>query len=234
MPAEPIDSNPRNRLDAAVAAAESGDFSGLELIVDALGHDDPDIRGKAAYRCQRIGIAAAIAPLSRMVAKDDQPDNRSQAMYALCGIGRPAVVSPLITALSDPDEGCRESARTALFRVIGPKVLPYLADEEGGGEPDPDESDRVAEWWGTHSQRFDPALVYTKGEPASPGAFIRQLKTTKTALPDAIYGALHDWTGQGFGTSPKPKVIAKWETWWNANRARYRRGHRYFFGYLVP
>lgn len=233
MPAELDDQNAKKRLDAAVTLAESGDFTGLGTIVDALASDDNEVRIKAAYCCERIGFPAAIGPLTRIVSSDDQSDNRSQAMYALCSIGRPAAVPPLIAGLSDEDEGCRDSARTALFRVIGPRLLPYLVDEEGG-ESDPEERDRMEKWWRTQSARFDPALVYTKGEPASPGTFIRQLKTTRTVLPDAILDMLHDWTGQNFGASPKSKAIAKWEKWWMASRARYRRGHRYFFGHLVP
>lgn len=234
MPQGLSDPNPKTRLDAALALAQAGDFVGLDTIVDALASDDAEVRIKAAYCCERIGFSAAIEPLSHMVTDDPVSDNRNQAIFALVGIGRPVVVPALIAALDDDDDERREDARVALYRVIGKDVLRLLADEDGGGAREPTESDWVAAWWQTQSARFDPALVYAMGELASPGVFIHQLKATRTALPDAILNALHDWTGNNFGQSPLPKVIAKWEKWWAKNSANYEAGRRYFYGHRVP
>ncbi len=234
MPQGLSDPNPKTRLDGALALAEVGDFAGLDTIIDALASDDAEVRIKAAYCCKRIGFSAAIEPLSHMVADDPVSDNRNQAIFALAGIGRPAVVSALITALADDDAERREDARVALYRVIGKDVLRLLADEDGGSARDPTESRRVAAWWQAQSVRFDLALVYAMGDLASPGVFIRQLRATRTALPDAILNALRDWTGNDFGQSPLPKVIAKWEKWWAKNGTNYEAGRRYFYGHRVP
>ena len=222
-----------NEIDAAILQAESGDFGSLGTILSGLEDDDPELRMKAAYACKRIGFHSAIDPLANMASSDYESENRIQAIYALGACGTPAVVPPLIAALSDGDQNCREAARTALFQVLGPKVRSQFSDEEEGG-PDPSESTRLSEWWQKNEARLDPGFAYTKGALASPGAFIRELKATKTALPDAIYAALHDWTGQDFGKTPKPKVIAKWDKWWSENRSRFQPGHRYFHGHLIP
>src|SRR5262245_25895757 len=126
------DPNLEKRLDVALALAETGDFAGLDTIVDALASDNAEVQIKAAYYCERIGFSAAIEPLSRMAVGDQVSDNRNQAIYALAAIGRPAVVPVLIAALDDADTERRQDARTALYRVVGKGVLPFLADEDGG------------------------------------------------------------------------------------------------------
>lgn len=226
--------NPQTRLEVALELAKAGNFVGIDTIIDALASGNEEVRSKAAYYCARIGFSTAIEPLSYMVAHDSMSDNRNQAIFALVGIGRPAVVPALIAALDDEEDDRREDARVALYRVVGKDILQLLADDDGGDARDPAESGQVAAWWQTQSARFDPALVYAMGELASPGLFIRQLKTTRTSLPDAILNALHDWTGNDLGQSPLPEVIAKWEKWWTKNDVNYEEGRRYFYGHPVP
>ena len=234
MPRGPNGPNAKRKLEDALALARTGDFSGLDVLVAALASDDAEVRIKAAYYCERIGFPAAIGPLSRMAAEDSESHNRNQAIYALVGVGRPAVVPALVAALNDPDGERREDARTALYRLLGRDVLPLLSDEEWGDGRDPDEAERVAEWWRKAEANFDPGLVYYMGEPASPGLFIEQLKQTQTSLPDALLNPLSDWTGEDFGQQPLPKVISRWEKWWGANREKYVPGRRYFYGHPVP
>src|SRR4051812_48791985 len=118
------DSDPNSALQAAVANAQRGDFTGINSIVRALTQDDREIRLEAAYCCKRIGSSAALEPLFRMARADHASENRAQAIYALGGIGRPATVPALIQALNDPDDECRQAARTVLYRMLGPDVLP--------------------------------------------------------------------------------------------------------------
>jgi HEAT repeats len=228
------DPDPKKRLQAALMLAQAGDFSGIDTIVSALANEDGEVRIKAAFYCQRIGCAAAIAPLTRMATSDSLSDNRNQAIYALVGIGRPAGVPAIIAALDDAEPERRDDARTALYRLFGKPVLPVLTDEVDEGGRDEEERAGVAAWWQAQSARFDPELVYFMGKPASPGVFIHELKTTKTLLPDAILGALGDWTGQDFGQAPRSKVTAKWEKWWAADRSHYEAGRRYYYGHRVP
>jgi hypothetical protein len=234
MPQGLNDPNAMTRLDAALTLAQAGDFSGFGAVVEALKSHDGEVRIRAAYCCERIGCAAAIDPLSRMVTDDSISDNRNQAMFALVAIGRPSVVPHLIAALNDEEFERREDARVALYRVVGKVMLRVLADEEDGGDRDPDESRKVAAWWTSQSAGFDSALVYALGELAGPRVFIRQLRVKHAPLPDAYLDALRDWTGQDFGQSPLAKVAAKWEKWWAANNGAYEPGRRYFYGHAVP
>ncbi len=222
----------RNRLNAALAQAEQGDFSELAFIVDALTHADASVRLRAAYVCQRIGSASAVAPLSKMATSDPASENRNQAICALATIGALDAVPALIAALDDEDGERREDARAALYQLLGDAVLRLTADEVDG--PDPAERERVADWWQQHEAGFDPALVYAFGEPASPAVFIRRIKSARSMLPDAYLDALRDWTGQDFGQKPLTKTIAKWDAWWEAHAGDYARGRRYFYGRAVP
>jgi hypothetical protein len=231
MPEGLKDSNPRRRLAAAMALAEAGDFGGLGVIVECLGHDDDGVRVKAARCCERIGFAAAIEALAAMAAADPVSPNRNQAIYALAAIGRPAAAPPLVEALADPDPERRDDARTALYRVVGEIVAPLLSDEI---DEDPQERSRVTEWWQGYAPRLDADRVYALGELASPGVFIDQLKASKGRHPSAWLDALANWTGQDFGEGPLSKVTAQWLKWWKANADRYEPGRRYFFGHRVP
>lgn len=225
------DQTAKQQVNGALAAAQDGDFSGVTTIVAALTHADAGVRLRAAYCGQRIGPAAAVDPLSEMARRDPESDNRNQATYGLAGVGLPAAVAALIDVLADEDDSRRDDARTALYRVVGRRVLAQLAD---GDVRDERERDRVAEWWRTQSSRFDPARVYAMGEPASPATFIRELKASRTNLPDAYLNSLRDWTGQDFGQSPRSTVVKQWEKWWAAHRGGYEPGRRYFYGHLVP
>lgn len=234
MPHGLEDLNPKQRLDAALTRAQAGDFTMLDIIADGLMSDDAEVRIRAAYCCERIGFASALDRLSQMATGDPVSDNRNQAIWGLVAIGRPGVIPALIVELGDVDDARREDARAALYRMLGREVVPLLADEEGGGEQDWSESRRVSMWWQTRSAGFDAELVYAYGMLASPAVFIQQLTVTISTLPDAILGALHDWTGEDFGQSPLPKVIAAWESWWMRNATKYEAGRRYFYSHRVP
>jgi hypothetical protein len=222
------------RLDAALALAKTGDFSGLPAIVDCLGNKNHEIRIKAAGVCEHIGFTSAVESLVQMATGDPVSDNRNQAIWALVGVGRPTVINGIIETLKDIKAERREDGRTALYRIFGKQILSQLADEDGGAAPDPQEYGRVTKWWEAHSKRFDPAMCYSFGELAGPGVFIRQLRTTQDDLPDAILDALTDWTGSDFGQLPLQKVVVKWEKWWSEEGARFGIGNRYFYGYPVP
>lgn len=226
------EANPLNALQGVVADAQAGVFSGFDMIIHALLHDDREVRLDAAYCCKRIGFSAALDPLCRMAHSDSASENRAQAIYGLGGIGRPSAIPAIVRALGDEEDECREAARTVLYRMVGADVLPLVGDE--GDELDPAEPARVGQWWAAHSQRFDSARVYAMGELAGPHVFIRRIKETATPLPDAYLNLLRDWTGQDFGEAPLPRVIEQWENWWVRNKLSYEPGRRYFFGHRVP
>ncbi len=231
-----MESGAKLRLDEAFRLAESGDFSGLPVLIEGLRSENHDVRIRAAWLSGRIGSRQATEAVADMARNDPVSANRNQAIFALAGIGRPAVVPVLAEALSDPDRDRRNDARTALYRLLGRGVTRLLADEDGQDHADPEEPGRVMDWWREQSGQFDPERVYFMAEPASPGVFIGQLEARRhDVVPDAILNALNDWTGQDFGRRlPLPGVIRKWQSWWSANHEHYEAGRRYFHGYPVP
>jgi hypothetical protein len=218
----------------AIARAQTGDFSGWVAVQEALASPIVELRTEAAGVCERIGFSAAVEPLSRMATSDPDTDARNQAIYALVAVGRTAAVPPLIAVLDDPDYERRQDSRTALYRVLGRDVFSVLADEDGGPDPDSEESGRVTKWWQSRKNRYQADRVYAFGELASPAVFIEEIKKVPVPLPDAHLNALRDWTGQDFGQTPLRKVIHKWEKWWAEHRDRYEPGRRYFYGHSVP
>jgi hypothetical protein len=231
---EPTEGDGKQALDDAIARAQTGDFSGWDTIREALESPDTEVRTAAAGACERIGFSAAVELLSRMATSDRDTDARNQAIYALVAVGKPAVVPVLIAVLEDEEHERRQDSRTALYRVLGKDVFSVLADEDGGPDPDPEESGRVTRWWQSRKDRYQADRVYAFGELASPAVFIEEVKKVPVPLPDAHLNALRDWTGQDFGQTPIRKVIQKWEKWWAEHRDRYEPGRRYFYGHSVP
>jgi hypothetical protein len=226
----------KQRLDDASRLAESGDFSGLPVLIEGLRSENDDVRIRAAWLSGRVGSPQAMEALADMARHDPISAIRNQAIFALVGIGRPVVVPVLAEALGDPDRDRRNDARTALYRLLGRMVTTLLADEDEQDHADPEEPVRVMDWWREQSGRFDPERVYFMAEPASPGVFIGQLEARRhDVAPDAILNALSDWTGQNFGRRlPLSGTIRKWQSWWSANREHYEAGRRYFHSYPVP
>jgi hypothetical protein len=231
---EPMTPNQQQPVLDAEARAKAGDFSGVPAIVQAIDHANQDVRLRAAYVAGRIGLAQAIEPLATMARRDPVSPNRNQAIYSLSAIGRPAVVPALIDALNDEDVERRMDARIALYQMLGPDVFAPMVEEDEGEGPDPEEIDRVTDWWAERASTFDPARAYAFGVPASPGVFIEQVAAADSSLPDAYLNALTDWTGQDFGQEPLAQVQVKWRQWWAAEARKYEPGRRYFFGHPVP
>jgi len=225
------DTTRKAQLDTAFEQAKRGDFDKAGTIVAYLTDKNPEIRVKAAWYSQQIGIPSAIKNLANMAIKDPISDNRNQAIHALAGVGRPEVIPTLIAALNDEDDERRSDARTALYHLLGKQVLPLLADEF---ERDSDEARRLANWWEERSGNFNNSWVYFMGEAVTPESFIKELKVKRPAIPDQILFALRDWTGEDFGQEPIAKVISKWEKWWGNHKQEYIVGRRYFYGHLVP
>ena len=110
---------------------------------------------------------------------------------------------------------------------------PLVEDDQDAG-PDQAEIDRVTTWWAERATTLDPALAYAFGLPATPGVFIEQAAAAESSLPDAYLNALTDWTGQDFGQSSLPAVLAEWQKWWTSAERNYEPGRRYFYGHPVP
>ncbi len=137
----------KQRLDYVFRLAESGDFSGLPVLIEGLRSENDDVRIRAAWLSGRIGSHQATEAVADMARNDPVSANRNQAIFALVGIGRPAVVPVLAEALGDPDRDRRNDARTALYRLLGRGVIRLLADEDEQDHADPQEPVRVMDLW---------------------------------------------------------------------------------------
>jgi hypothetical protein len=232
MANESEDADQESAMQSALAFAMRGDFSKLGSIVSALENVERGVRLEASYCCKRIGFSGASQQLCRMALSDTASENRAQAIYGLGGIGRPSAIPTIAKGLDDAEDEVREAARTVLYRMVGPEVLPMLGDE--GDDRDSNESEVVERWWSIRAPHFDSGRAYALGELASPMIFIGRLEEAAGVVPSAYLNLLHDWTGEDFGSSPVDQVIARWQDWWKMNHGNYLPGIRYFYGHLVP
>jgi hypothetical protein len=130
----------------------------VSALVQALNHEDYDVRTIAAYALGNIGNEAAVSALVqalnhedydvRTIAayalenigneaavpalvqalNDEDYDVRSSAAYALGNIGNEAAVSALVQALNDEDYYVRRNAAEALGKIASSELLPYLSE----------------------------------------------------------------------------------------------------------
>jgi HEAT repeat protein len=203
-----------SRLDAALELARLGDFAGRETMIASLAGDDEGVAIKASEMLGHIGASWAVKPLAARISDVDS-GVRSRVIFALIDVARPAVAPALIRALDDPDEERSEDARVGLFQVLGEKVP---ISEDGG---DPEESQRIAEWWRRASAEFDPSLVYYRGRPAFLGEWIIAMKTASPAFLEWVGERLLWWTAD------------RWAEWWKTNAPYYPPGQRFFYGHRV-
>ncbi|MEJ5185587.1 MAG: HEAT repeat domain-containing protein, partial [Candidatus Geothermincolales bacterium] len=104
----------------------------VEGLIQALSHDDKDIRVNAALALGKLKNAGAVKALVEAL-RDDHEDVRWAAAWSLGEIGKPAV-RPLVQALKDEEGEVRWKAAWALEKM-GRQVLDSLLDafavEEG-------------------------------------------------------------------------------------------------------
>lgn len=219
----------RVRLRAARSLAEQGSIAGRPALLAALDHDQEWVREQAVGILGAIGASWTIAPLASRLS-DPFYGVRRDAILGLGQTHHVAAIPPLIQALSDDDAERREDAAVALGGVLGREISSVL--DPDGDDPAQDREDAEA-WWQENARRFDPDVRYDRGEPASIGRWIGELRARSPEVIQVIVMRLEDWTGASLGGEGRDEIASLWEAWWRDNEPRFPPGRRYFHGHDV-
>jgi HEAT repeat protein len=130
------DSEMRER--AASALAMQGANS-VEVLIEELGADEPEIREAVATALGRVGDPRAVEPLAKLLEDGTVSDRRS-ALHAMIELGGPEAVRLLENLLASEDPHGRELALRGLGRLGGREH----ADAIANSCKDPDERVRQA------------------------------------------------------------------------------------------
>jgi hypothetical protein len=122
-------------LQAVVAMGEAGSSDALPALIEALCHENGNVRRLAASALGKIGDPQAVQPLLGCL-DDEKPQVRQYVITALGKIGDAAAIPALQRVLADPDEKYynHQSARRALKRIRArtlattPKATDPIAD----------------------------------------------------------------------------------------------------------
>lgn len=106
---------------AAYIIGKIGDPASVDVLVDALGDDNPDVRKSAAQALNRIG-EPSIEGLIRSLGNISK-DVRASAVWSLSKMGE-IVVLPLVEALRSEVKDVRASASWALSNLGKPAIKP--------------------------------------------------------------------------------------------------------------
>ncbi len=93
---------------AAYILGKIGNESSVEILVEALGDDNPDVRKSAAQALNRLGKIAI--PLLIRALGNISKDVRASAVWALSKMGN-IVIEPLIEVLSSEVKDVRAQCR---------------------------------------------------------------------------------------------------------------------------
>ncbi|WP_371805602.1 HEAT repeat domain-containing protein [Candidatus Lokiarchaeum ossiferum] len=108
---------------AAYVLGKIGNPDSVEILVEALGDDNSDVRKSAAQALNRIGKPAI--PLLIRALGNISKDVRASAVWSLSKMGS-MVVDPLIEALASEVKDVRASAVWALSKVGTPSIAPLV------------------------------------------------------------------------------------------------------------
>jgi HEAT repeat protein len=108
---------------AAYILGKIGNNASVEILVEALGDENSDVRKSAAQALNRIGKPAI--PLLVRALGNISKDVRASAVWSLSKMG-PMVVEPLIEALNSEVKDVRASAVWGLSKVGVPAIEPLI------------------------------------------------------------------------------------------------------------
>jgi HEAT repeat protein len=101
---------------------------GMEsAFVELLRSPDALVRAQSALGLGLVRAAAAVPPITDLLAADPVPAVRTAAAWSLGLIGLPGSTAPLVRALADPDAVTAGTARGALTRIHGRDLGPTAA-----------------------------------------------------------------------------------------------------------
>ena len=119
----------QQKIDAAKALARTGDSEAIDVLGQALAHDnDPSVREAIADALGKSWNEAAVAPLAQSLTDDRSAAVRAAAAAALGTTWSEGAVNPLLQALAnDRDALVREQAARALGSTAGEEAVAVLA-----------------------------------------------------------------------------------------------------------
>jgi tetratricopeptide (TPR) repeat protein len=193
-------------LGEAPVAGAAGDDRAARMLSKALGDPDWVVRREAGYSLGRVRGERACRSLVHALARERDDLVRMGLVAALGGIGRACALPALVSALLDPIDGVRRTARDQLLALPGwdtralakkqvPALLPLLEDEEP-----------------TLRARAADALGATRDRRAT-APLIGALDDGDAAVRDAAAAALRRITGRDFGSDS-----SAWRGWWEGGR----------------
>jgi HEAT repeat protein len=212
-------------LDAAWSLAQRGDFSGRDVMIEALESEPLT----AAEMLGRIGAPWSVDALSTLLRHPD-PGVRNEAILGLARTNRTAAVPALIDALEDPDEERREDARVALVSLVGPRIAQVLASD---GASLPGERRAALDFWRQNAPQFPGDVAIFEGRPLAIGEVLAEAERSSPAVAEALIDLILIWSGAQLSEGTTAERLQELRAWWDANRARFQTGRRYFFGHLV-
>nr|WP_221380364.1 HEAT repeat domain-containing protein [Actinoplanes polyasparticus] len=121
------------RRRAVVAIAELPGDEATAVLADALGDEDPVVRGNAALALGRRGVTSAVPVLVDMVVAGTKDVDAAEALAALEPSSGEQIIAALVDALAAGDTAVRIRLTQALVELPGPaadEVLQRLTHDE--------------------------------------------------------------------------------------------------------
>jgi len=229
-----------DKIEAAFNLSKYGIWDGVDILIHNLRNKEWERRLDAINYLGRLGVFETIDELRIIALNDSMSVLRNEAIYALQAIGYAKVIPYIIDALQDGDFERRTDARTALYRLVGNKILPLLnPEEEEFIENDYQRESsylrnagEIKDWWSIKKNSFIEGKTYCFGELAHPKVLIQVIENSEPELCDSYFRQLEDWTGQNFG-EPSKKTLNEWKAWCKKSEGSYIEGERYFYGRKV-
>jgi hypothetical protein len=209
----------------AMALAKLGDFSLVNLLrgLARFTVDEDDticafMVRIAAIRALDVSVGAGIATTLEQCYDDPGEDDVVWwALDAMLHLGRVAAVDRWIELLPSDRPGVQHRAASCIERLLGEKP-PYVRAE-------------AESWWNKRRPRFDPALCYYAGKPATPGSLVRSARGRHAKKTRE---QLRQMTGLAFITPllvppaiPETEAI---DAWWSTHTHAFVPGKLHRWG----
>jgi hypothetical protein len=216
---------PRKVVLGAEALAKLGDFSLVNLMrglarfmVDEEETICAFMVRIAAIRALDVSVGAGIATTLEQCYDDPGEDDVVWwALDAMLHLGRVAAVDRWIELLPSDRPGVQYGAMSCIDRLIGERPPHVRAEAES--------------WWNKRRPRFDPAICYCAGKPATPGSLVRIARGRHAKKTRAH---LRQMAGLAFITPllvppavPETEAI---DAWWSTHTTAFPPGKLHRWG----
>jgi len=201
-------------------------------LLEALKHQDPNVRVNAAIALSRIGDTAAVPALLPLL-KDPEARVRAQAARSLGELGDRRAAQPLVEALRDPEVEVRKEAVRALGELREPETLGAMLEALKDLPPVRDAAERALlevrdpraveplilslRHRSEEVRRISARLLGAIGDRRAVRPLILALKDPASDVRFEATRALQRISGEDYGADQ-----AKWKRWWEIEQAARR------------